>query len=154
MKSNIMKSTILLILGLFFIFSATSADAALVARKPAVAPDSESAETLISNLRIVKAASILWFADNADLSDVDVIRAWNNTTMIPIVRDYLDNPEIAKQLDFKVVSIINRFVYLVGKYADVKVIHKAIGQAGGILFKSDGVTPATRGDSIVYMRVR
>jgi len=149
-----MKSMILLILGLFFVLSATSADAAFVAGKPAISSDSESAAMLFSNLLHMRAVCRILFVHNAGLSDVDMRKVWNNTTMIPIIREYLDNPEEAKQLDFKVASYVDGYIYLVGISADVKVINEAISQDNRVLFKSDGVTPATRGDSIVYMRVR
>ncbi|MCL1875800.1 MAG: hypothetical protein FWF87_06030 [Synergistaceae bacterium] len=79
---------------------------------------------------------------------------WNNTTMIPIFDDYLDDPELAKQLDFKLATNTNEDIFLVGRSAAVSVISGAIALEGGVLFKQDGVTPAAPGDTIAYMQVR
>jgi hypothetical protein len=115
---------------------------------------SEDASTFISDLRNARAACFMWFGDNADHSETDLRNAWNNTTMIPIIGNYMDNPEKVRQLDFVLAYSIDRYIFLVGKSADASVINEALNLAAGSLLKRDGVTPVALGDTIAYMRVR
>jgi len=117
------------------------------------ASDSARASTLISELRNAKAAGSFWFYDNSASRDSEFLSAWNNTQMVPVFQNYLDNPIKAAQLFFEAPNWIEGRVFLIGKSADQKVIAKAIRQGGGALVRLNG-TNSQANDSDVFIRVR
>ena len=118
------------------------------------ATDTAKASVLVSDLRNAKSAGIFWFADNSGSPDAVFLTAWNDTTMRPVMTRYLDNPEIAARLVFRVTNPGNEgAVFLVGKSADKRVIEKALGISRIILLDGNAL-PSIGNESIVYIRVR
>jgi prepilin-type N-terminal cleavage/methylation domain-containing protein len=86
------------------------------------------ASVLISDLRNVNAAAVSFFADNVGSTDASLKAAWNNDTMRLLFRKYMDNPEAATELTFRLSTPASgKTEYHIGKSEDKKVVNKAIG---------------------------
>ena len=103
--------------------------------------DSAKASIVVSNLRNVKAAGLLWFSSKTNSTDIEFISEWTTARMRVNLGNYVDTTKIA-QYDFIYVPNVG---YLIGepKVPDM-IINKVIKSAPGIELVDD------KGNKFIY----
>ena len=116
--------------------------------------DSAKASTLLSDLRNMQAAGLIWLGSNVISSDLEMSTEWTSGNMGFNLKNYVDNNRKLNNIKFIHIPGVG---YLVGESNVAKeVILKALSQTSGVAFLDEFGMPITNPteDATVCFKVK